>query len=115
MASDKTLSMKQHKIKAILRENQDGRFSITGDPDHAIVPQLLKQSLLLFQSHKTIIVEFSGIQTTSSVLLALLIEWIRYARTHDKSLMFVAIPDRLILLAKAVNVWDLLEKYTHSV
>jgi len=79
----------------------DGRFLLTGDLDFDDVPQLLSASTSMFTHEGArLVVDLSGVRRTTSVGLALMVEWLRRARHANKSIEFQNVPPQMLAMAK---------------
>ena len=98
--------MKQqtNNSSASLEQLTDGEFKITGDLDFQTVPVIWQKSIALFAKCASIHVDLSGVNRSDSAGLALLIEWMRYARTRDISISFHHLPIQMHEIAKVCEV-----------
>ena len=79
----------------------EGRFLLTGDLDFNDVPQLLSASMSMFAGTGAhLVVDLSGVGRTTSVGLALMVEWLRRARQANKSIEFQNVPAQMLAMAK---------------
>ena len=79
----------------------DGRFLLSGDLDFNDVPQLLSASTAMFAHEGArLVVDLSGVRRTTSVGLALMVEWLRRARQANKSIEFQNVPAQMLAMAK---------------
>ncbi len=87
----------------------EGRVKIRGAIDFDTVPDLLRQSHKMFsRPESTIVVDFSEIEHTKSVGLALMIEWLRQARRAGKKVEFAHVPTQMLAMAKASGLESIL-------
>ena len=79
-----------------------GRFLLTGDLDFNDVPQLLNASMSMFSDAGTthVVMDLSGVGRTTSVGLALMVEWLRRAHQANKSIEFNNVPPQMLAMAK---------------
>ncbi len=79
----------------------EGRFLLTGDLDFDDVPQLLDASAAMFAHEGArLVMDLSGVRRTTSVGLALMVEWLRRARHTNKSIEFHNVPAQMLSMAK---------------
>ncbi len=83
---------------------QDNRLIVSGDLTFATVNALWQQSLSLLSNSPELNFDFSGAKTVNSAGLALLIEWIKYARQHKKNLHFSQLPDEFRSIGEAAGI-----------
>ncbi|MDP2901531.1 MAG: STAS domain-containing protein [Methylovulum sp.] len=77
-----------------------GHFTVEGDLTFITIGKDTVKSLAFLTSAKEITVDLSRVSNTDSAGLALMIEWIRYARSKRTPLRFKKIPKQLLNLAK---------------
>lgn len=93
----------------VLEEIAPGCIKVEGDLTFATVTALWKASQRLFTSAPTeITIDLSGIRRADSAGLALLVEWFRLARKHQRRLIFTNLPGQLLTMAKTYNLQPLL-------
>ena len=76
-------------------------FQVTGDLNFNNVMSLHRQSLSYFDSCPELTFDFSGVTSSDSSGLALVIEWIKLAEQHKKPIYIKNISDGLLSIAKA--------------
>lgn len=87
----------------------DGRWKISGEMTFATVTGLLAQSRDLFaQAGARIEVGLEAVERVDSAGLALLIEWMREARTLDKAIYFSKLPEQMMAIAAASDLDSIL-------
>ncbi len=87
-----------------------GMVRIRGAIDFDTVPKLLRAAAGMFdRPDPKIIVDFSAIELTKSVGLALMVEWQRRARGVNKEIAFINVPAQLMAMAKASGLETLLK------
>ncbi len=75
---------------------------LTGDLDFSNVMPLYQQSLTWFQQNNdALCVDFSGLTSANSVVLALIVSWIRIARQQAKTIQLKNISQDIMSLAKS--------------
>ncbi|MFZ4502506.1 MAG: STAS domain-containing protein [Methylovulum sp.] len=84
-----------------------GNFSVTGNLSSLNITHETLKSLTLLSAAKIITVDLSRIETIDSAGLALMIEWIKYARSQRLALNFKHIPQQMHNLAKLSGLDDL--------
>ena len=87
-----------------VRLQSDGQFLITGDLDFHTVPRVWNVSQSLFAGSKALTIDLSGVESTNSAGLALLIEWIRFADSKNCSIKFLNLPEQMRQLAQLCGV-----------
>jgi phospholipid transport system transporter-binding protein len=84
--------------------NQEGRLVVSGDLNFVTVPKVWEQSLLLLTSLPELNFDLEKITFSNSAGLALLIEWMKYAKKSQKKIYFHHIPSQLSSIIKATGV-----------
>jgi phospholipid transport system transporter-binding protein len=88
----------------------DGRFAIQGDLSFHTAVKALDQSKELFASHATIEVDLGGVKRADSAGLALLLEWVNWARATEREITFRNIPAQIVSIAQISEVEDMLSR-----
>jgi phospholipid transport system transporter-binding protein len=87
----------------------EGRVRIRGAIDFDTVPQLLKSGAAMFSvPDAKVVVDFTEIELTKSVGLALMIEWPRQARRANKEIEFANVPAQMVAMATASGLEKIL-------
>lgn len=86
------------KLKII--DEGGGHFLVDGDLTFSTIDKDTVKSLEFLTSAKEITLDLSRVVTTDSAGLALMIEWIKYARSKHIQVIFKKIPQQLLNLAK---------------
>ncbi len=87
---------------------QDKLFHVAGELTFATVNALLEQAPALFEIHHKLNIDFTDVTRSDSAGLALLIDWMRLAKTNSKEIMFYNIPAQMLAIANASGVDELL-------
>jgi phospholipid transport system transporter-binding protein len=77
----------------------EGCFELAGDLVISTVPTAWRRGTELFSGHHSVKLDLNGIRRTDSSGLALLIEWMRYATSHDKEITFINVPRQMLAIA----------------
>ena len=86
--------------KLLIIDQGAGNFALEGDLTFATIDKQSVESLAFLTTAKDITVDLSAVVCTDSAGLALMIEWIKYARHHRVHIAFKNIPEQLLNLAK---------------
>jgi phospholipid transport system transporter-binding protein len=89
-------------------DSKDNLFHVAGELTFATVNELLEQAPALFESHPKLNIDFTKVTRSDSAGLALLIDWMRLAKTNSKEIMFYNIPAQMLAIANASGVDELL-------
>ena len=87
-----------------------GHFAISGELGFDTVNGLLQQSrdTLFADASARLELELGGVTRVDSAGLALLIEWMRMARSGNQAIYFHNLPEQLLAIARAGEVDSLL-------
>jgi phospholipid transport system transporter-binding protein len=88
----------------------DGRFAIHGDLGFQTVIEALEQSKEHFAPHSIIEIDLAGVQRADSAGLALLLEWVNWARGSAREITFRNIPAQITSIAEISEVEDMLRR-----
>ena len=86
----------------------NGRFELSGQLDLSNVGKALFTGQDEFIHHDMISIDLSAANCASTAGMALLLEWSTWCRANEKQLVFVAVPSRLVDLARLNDVEQLL-------
>jgi len=88
---------------------KDNHLTVSGDLNFATVVHLWKSSTALMNSGSaTLYFDLSGVTSANSAGLALLLEWLKYAKQKNKSIEFDQIPEQLLSIAKVSGIAEML-------
>ena len=85
-----------------------GRFAVRSELTFKSATDILEQSKRLFAEYERISVDMSDVQDADSAGLALLIEWVSWARRFDREIVYENIPQQILAIAQISEVTDLL-------
>lgn len=93
----------------------EDRFVVTGALSFETVPTVWEQSRSALEGAAGPVIDLGGVTEIDSAGLALVIEWLRTARTTGRRLIFTGVPDKLHALARISEVEAFLDgAATHS-
>lgn len=87
----------------------DGRFTLTGTMGFATVTRILERSKELFDDLPVIELDLSGVTSGDSAGMALLLEWINWARAYQREIRYIGVPAQIRAIARISEVEDLLQ------
>lgn len=85
-----------------------GRFAIRGVLGYRTARAVFERSESLFGQAPVIKVDLSGVTEADSAGLALLIEWVNWARYSQREIRFFDLPRQIRAIARICEVEDLL-------
>lgn len=85
-----------------------GRFTISGVLGFSTVADILEDSKELFEDYSVIKVDFSGVTESDSAGLALLLEWVNWAKHYVREIRYLNIPAQIRAIARISEVDELL-------
>jgi phospholipid transport system transporter-binding protein len=89
-------------------ERGAGRFSVIGALNFESAPDLYHRSRAQFKNATQMLIDLSGVTQADSAGLALLIEWMRWARANNQQIGFENSPSQLLALARISDIDELL-------
>ncbi len=84
-----------------------GNFEITGDMSFETAEFILRASQRVFEQHENVRVDMSAVEKADSAGLALLLEWMSWARQGVAKIDFVAIPASVLAIAQTAELENL--------
>jgi phospholipid transport system transporter-binding protein len=92
-----------------IRDTGGGRFTLDGAVTMATVTGLRSAGLQAFaRGSGAIEVDLAGVQRADSGALALMVDWLAWARTAGRALRYTSVPAALLALARLSGVDELL-------
>lgn len=88
---------------------RDKQFFVLGELHMSNVMSLYDKSLIDF-NEQVLTINFSELQASDSSGLALIIEWLKFAKQKNKRIKFLHFPEQLNLIAKAAGLEVMLSK-----
>lgn len=84
--------------------DQDNELVVSGNLNFASVVDLWQKSLPMISAKKELVFNLSHVSSANSAALALLIEWIKYAKKNSKQIRFLHIPPQLLAIASVAEI-----------
>jgi phospholipid transport system transporter-binding protein len=84
---------------AILKYQEDGTITITGELNCVTVPKIFQQGKVLIQKYKQLDFNLAGVSHSDSTGLALLLSWLRKARQLKKVIRYHSLPKQMLAMA----------------
>ena len=85
-----------------------GCYRLEGRLDFDTIPPLLQQSNNLFGFEGVISIDLSAVSQSNSAGLALLLEWMCWARQQNRQIQFSHLPETMLSIAEACDLKALL-------
>lgn len=107
-------SVPQFKLAAL----GGGRFALSGVLGFSTAKAILAASKQLFADHAVLKIDFAGVTHSDSAGLALLLEWINWAKAYRREIRYFTVPQPILAIARISEVSDLLragERWTGPV
>jgi phospholipid transport system transporter-binding protein len=92
-----------------LNDLGEGRFAVVGAMSFETSGQLLAASKQTFFDYSVLEVDLSGVDEVDSAGLALLLEWVGWARNDIREIRFRDVPEKLRGIARISEVEELLD------
>jgi phospholipid transport system transporter-binding protein len=87
----------------------EGRFQLSGVLGFPTATQVLERSKALFEQ-RAIEVDLQGVTHADSAGLAVLLEWLHWARREGRRMTFINVPEEIRAVARITEVEELLEQ-----
>lgn len=91
-----------------------GRFTVSGNLTFSSIDKNTVKDFPFLHGRGPVVLDFCDVGKTDSAGLALIIEWIKFAKRRDIPLLFENIPEQLLALAKLSGFEQLLVKGTRN-
>ena len=85
-----------------------GRFVVDGPLTFETAAEALEQSKALFSEYDTLEVDLSQVSQGDSAGLALLLEWVNWAKYYVREIKYHGVPQQILSIAKISEVEELL-------
>jgi len=92
----------------VFEDKGDGTFAIIGKLTFKTVTDIFEESKEAFEEHAVITVDLSGVTESDSAGLALLLEWINWAKYYVHEIQYKNLPDQIKAIAEISEVEDML-------
>jgi phospholipid transport system transporter-binding protein len=86
----------------------DGRYLLLGELSFKTVPAISANFAKVVNNADKMVFDLQGVTRTDSAGLALLIEWMRSARHHQKQIVFKNMPAQMLAVAKVSELDEIL-------
>lgn len=93
--------------KVYLKQQDDKSFLVCGVINFSSVLLLLNSSMAVFKKTDRIVVDLANLSDTNSSVIALVLEWQRFAMKNNKTLTLRNIPAAMISLISISNLEEL--------
>ena len=91
-----------------------GKFAVRSDLTFTTVTAVLADGKGLFAPHTQITVDMADVRKADSAGLALLLEWLSWARSVDRVLAYENVPPQILAIAQISEVTELLGGAEHD-
>lgn len=105
--------MKKAAARFELRDLGGGRFALRGTLGFTTAKAILAASKPAFADHAVLKIDLSGVTHGDSAGLALLLEWINWAKHYRREIRYFEIPKPILAIARISEVTDLLHAGEH--
>ena len=87
----------------------EGNFAITGSMTFGTVTRILEESKQQFDEHPVITIDLAGVTEGDSAGLALLLEWVNWAKYYVHEIRYKNIPAQIQSIAEISEVDQMLQ------
>ena len=84
---------------------------VSGELNFSTVMRVWQETLSLVQQRNDLHFDFTQVGACDSAGLALILEWVKYAKTHNKSIRFSHFPEQLGSIITMSGMQDILKPY----
>ncbi|MGR8934756.1 MAG: STAS domain-containing protein [Gammaproteobacteria bacterium] len=103
--------MRKNRFNSLdIVQQAPGRFVVSGNLTFSTIDKNAVKSFPFLRGSEPVTLDFSDVGKTDSAGLALIIEWIKFARRRHIPLLFENIPEQLLALARLSGFERLLEE-----
>ncbi len=87
-------------MDAALKKNNEQQYELSGELSFQSVPGLSGVFMPLVQGNDQLVIRLDQVSRADSAGVAMLLEWLRLAREHGKSLQFLDIPEQMLAIVR---------------
>ncbi|MEM7281137.1 MAG: STAS domain-containing protein [Pseudomonadota bacterium] len=87
----------------------NGHYAIAGELTFSTAGDVLEQSKEMFSDHTQLEVDLAGVTQSDSAGLALLLEWVNWAKHDVREIKYLNMPKEIRAIAEISEVEDLLQ------
>jgi len=98
------MTKKQAPTNVSLEQVAEGRFKVSGVLNFDTVPAVWQKSQSMFRGCDSLTIDFADVTHSTSAGLALLTEWMRFARANRQEIAFNHIPTQMQEIARVCGV-----------
>jgi len=95
---------KDDEPRIVLKRREDGCFMLVGTLTFKTVPIIWRQGLDLFKQAPSLMLDLSAVKRSDSAGVALLIDWMRFARSHNKPISYINMPQQMLAIVRASSL-----------
>jgi phospholipid transport system transporter-binding protein len=88
--------------------NDEGVVNVSGMLTFSTVAELSAAAPEKFGQQSELVINLADVSRSDSAGLALLIDWMRFAKNNNKSIVFQNIPDQMLAIANASGLDELI-------
>ncbi|KPK61212.1 MAG: hypothetical protein AMJ59_01850 [Gammaproteobacteria bacterium SG8_31] len=88
----------------------NGKFALHGALTFSTATEALQTSKDLFADHARIELDLGDVQDGDSAGLAVLLEWVNWAKNYVREIRYINVPDEIVAIAQISEVDDMLTK-----
>lgn len=88
----------------------DGKFALKGNLNFETVADALETSKTLFADHARIELDLTAVEEGDSAGLALLLEWVNWAKNYVREIRYINVPTGITAIAQISEVDDMLTR-----
>jgi phospholipid transport system transporter-binding protein len=90
---------------------QNDMLVVSGELNFVTVVNLWKDSLPKLNNYSTLHFNLANVTASNSAGLALILEWIKYAKRHNKPISFTNIPEHLTSILQVAGMQQMMASF----
>jgi len=96
----------KHEINLV---REDGQYYLTGHLNYKNVSSLLQDSIQQFKQNPPVEINFSRLSSANSAVVALLVEWLKFAKKAGHTIQFKSLPEDVDSIIRAAGMSELIQ------
>lgn len=86
----------------------DGRFAVSGNLEIETAKDAYEESMIKFNPFSELEIDLSGVTRADSAGLALMLEWVHWAKNTAREIRFKNVPEQILSIARISEVESIL-------
>ena len=95
-------------MQSVMLAYDDNECRLSGKVDFSNLMAVFNESVPHLYTYTDLIFDFSQLHSSHSAVIALMVEWMEFAKKHQKKIVFNHLPQGVLSIAKAAGLDQLL-------